>query len=286
MDSNFIAKTMAEATSAMQNAVFTNANALKKNGLLQKIDPRVKLVTTLVLLVVTGLVHNIHSLCFLYGLTLVLAVLSGMSAAFFIKRVWVFIPLFAGIIAIPAVFNIVTPGDTLFTVVKFTTRYRVGPFLTPGEITVTSQGVKSALLLVMRVATSVSLGVLLVTTTQWVRLLKAMAILKVPDIAILVLAMTYRYIQLFLRTVEGMLLAKKSRQVSSLKLKQEHGWIASRLGVLIGKSYRLSTDVHLAMLSRGWSENPALMDDFSTGVIDWLWVAFTAAVAACCFFTG
>jgi cobalt/nickel transport system permease protein len=133
-------------------------------------------------------------------------------------------------------------------------------------------------MLVMRVAASVSMAILLVVTTEWIRLLKALYILKTPEVIILILAMTYRYIHLFLRTVEGMLLAKKSREISDLKMKQEHGWIASRLGVLVGKSYRLSNDVHLAMTSRGWTGNPTLMGDFSINGIDWLWMAIVLAV--------
>ncbi len=280
MGSDFIAKTMAEITSAIEESIFANKYAAKK-GLLQKIDPRVKLITILLLLIMTGLVKNIDILCYLYGMTLILAIFSRVDLGFFIKRVWVFIPLFAGIIAIPALFNIITPGKSLFTVISFSSPHHFGPFFIPKEITITLQGVTGAAMLVMRVATSVSLAVLLVITTQWVKLLKALSVLKVPDIAILILAMTYRYIQLLLRTVEGMLLAKKSREISDMKIKQEHGWIISRFGVLIGKSYRLSNDVHLAMISRGWSGNPQLMDDFSIELADWLWMLFTTGVIAC-----
>ncbi len=280
MGKDFIAKTMAEITAAMQGSIFADTYA-SKNGLLQKIDPRVKIVTVLVLLIVTGLAGNIRHLCLLYGLTVILGLLSRLNLFFLFKRVWLFIPLFAGIIAIPAIFNIITPGKTLFTVVTFLSPHHLGPFFIPKEITVTLQGLTSAAMLVMRVATSVSLAVLLVVTTQWVHLLKALSVLKVPEIVILVLAMTYRYIQLLLRTVEGMLLAKKSRYISDMKIKQEHGWIVSRLGVLIGKSYRMSSDVHLAMISRGWSDNPQLMDDFSVRLIDWLWIVFVMAVTGC-----
>ena len=280
MGKDFIAKTMAEITAAMQGSIFADTYA-SKNGLLQKIDPRVKIVTVLILLIVTGLAGNIRSLCLLYGLTVILGLLSRLNLFFLFKRVWLFIPLFAGIIAIPAIFNIITPGKTLFTIVTFLSPHHLGPFFIPKEITVTLQGLTSAAMLVMRVATSVSLAVLLVVTTQWVHLLKALSVLKVPEIVILVLAMTYRYIQLLLRTVEGMLLAKKSRYISDMKIKQEHGWIVSRLGVLIGKSYRMSSDVHLAMISRGWSDNPQLMDDFSVRLIDWLWIVFVMAVTGC-----
>ena len=277
MGNDFAAKTLAETTRAIEYSVFANQYAEKK-GFLQRIDPRVKLLTTLAILIVIGLANRIEVLLVLYVGTLILAVFSRVSLGFFIKRVWVFIPLFTGIIAIPAIFNIVTPGTTLFTVISFASPHRFGPFHIPADITVTVQGVAGATLLVMRVATSVSMAILLVVTTEWIRLLKALYVLKTPEIIILILAMTYRYIHLFLRTVEGMLQGKKSREISDLKLKEEHGWIASRLGVLVGKSYRLSNEVHLAMTSRGWTGNPSLMDDFSIGRMDGLWIAITVVI--------
>jgi cobalt/nickel transport system permease protein len=277
MGKDFVAKTLAETTKAIEYSVFANQYAEKK-GFLQRIDPRVKLLTVLSLLIVIGLARSFKVLLVFYMGTLLLAAVSKVSLVFFIKRVWVFIPIFTGIIALPAIFNIVTPGIPIFTVISFATSHSFGPFHIPQQITVTLQGVTGAAILVMRVAASVSMAILLVVSTEWIRLLKALYVLKSPEIVILILAMTYRYIHLFLRTVEGMLLGKKSREISDLKIKQEHGWIASRLGVLVGKSYRLSNEVHLAMISRGWTGNPALMDDFSIGRVDWLWIAITIGI--------
>ena len=277
MGNDFVVKTLAETTRAIEYSVFANRYA-EKRGFLQRIDPRVKLLTTLTLVLIIGLTKRLEVLLVLYVGTLILAAFSRISLSFFLKRVWVFIPLFTGIIALPAVFNIVTPGRSLITVISFMSPHTFGPFHIPQHITVTAQGVSGVAILVMRVAASVSMAVLLVVTTEWIRLLKALYVLKVPEVIILILAMTYRYIHLFLRTVEGMLLAKKSREISDLKMKEEHGWIASRLGVLVGKSYGLSNEVHLAMTSRGWTGNPTLMDDFSINGIDWLWMAIILAV--------
>jgi cobalt/nickel transport system permease protein len=277
MRNDFVAKTLAEATRAIEYSIFANQYAEKK-GFLQGIDPRVKLLTTLSLLIVIGLANRFEVLLAFYVGTLVLAAFSRVSLGFFIKRVWMFIPLFTGIIALPAVFNIVTPGRPLFTVISFMSPHSFGPFHIPQHITITAQGVSGVAMLVMRVAASVSMAVLLVVTTQWIRLLKALYVLKTPEVVIMILAMTYRYIHLFLRTVEGMFLAKKSREISDLRLKEQHGWIASRLGVLVGKSYRLSNDVHMAMTSRGWTGNPTLMDDFTINSIDKLWIAITLAI--------
>jgi len=277
MRNDFIAKTLDETTRAIEQSIFANRYA-RVGGFLQRLDPRCKLVTFVCLLIITGLSQHIEILMALYGLTLILAIISGVSLGFFVKRVWIFIPIFTALIVLPAIFNVVTPGEPLLVLYTFTSPPSLGPFHLPPRITITTQGIAGAALLVMRVATSVSLAVLLVLTTEWIRLLKAMTVFRVPEVVILVLAMTYRYIHLFLRTVEAMLLAKRSRTISDTGIREAHGWIASRLGVLVGKSYGLSSEVHLAMLSRGWSENPRLMEDFTFGLLDCLWTGLTLGI--------
>src|SRR5207237_8821336 len=100
----------------------------------------------------------------MYACTLVLAKASGLSLRFFIKRVWLFIPIFTGIVVLPATFSFVTHGHI---VVPFGTWFghRVG---------ITSQGLTAASLIVTRVAVSISLVVLLTLPTPWNKLLAAL----------------------------------------------------------------------------------------------------------------
>ena len=126
---------------------------------------------------------------------------SRIPTDFFVKRVWLGIPLFAGIVVIPSIFFI--PGPRLFEVA-------LGPLVIAPSI----NGILGAILLVMRVGVSVSLAVLLVTTTPWADILKSLRSLRVPQVFVLILSMTYRYIFLFLHTVNGLFLARKSRMVA------------------------------------------------------------------------
>ena len=88
---------------------------------------------------------------------------------------------------------------------------------------VSAAGVWGAVVFVVRVGVSVSLAVLLVLTTPWADLLKSLHALKVPHVFVLVLSMTYRYIFLFLHTLNGMFEARKSRASS-------RAWAAARIG--------------------------------------------------------
>ncbi len=73
---------------------------------------------------------------------------------------------------------------------------------------------------------SVSLAVLLVMTTPWADLLKSLRAIHVPQIFVLILSMTYRYIFLFLHTMNGLFLARKSRIVARTSGGEQRRWIA------------------------------------------------------------
>ena len=255
---DFVSRTLADVTGAMQEAVFAEEYA-RKRGFLQSLDPRVKVVTFLALLLAVAFARNPMVLAALYLLTLALAAASRISIRFFVKRVWLFVPIFAGVVALPAIFGFVTPGKPLLV-------------LAPG-IAITQQGLHGAEIFVLRVATSVSVAVLLVLTTEWHRLLKALSAIGFPEIGVLVLGMTYRYIFLFLRSVEAMFLSRRSRTVGRTPLREKHSWLGASIGALLGRSYHMSEEVHLAMLSRGWRAKPSGAERFSISAADWAWGA-------------
>ncbi len=99
-----------------------------------------------------------------------------------------------------------------------------------------------------RVGVSVSVAILLILTTRWADILKSLHVLRVPSVFILVLAMTYRYIFLFLHTANGMFLARKSRMVARTTGGEQRWWIVSTIGVLMSRSFRMSEEVYQAML--------------------------------------
>ena len=58
------------------------------------------------LLVAAAFVQHVPVLLGLYGLTLALAAASQLSLRFFVKRVWLFIPIFTGIVVLPATLSL------------------------------------------------------------------------------------------------------------------------------------------------------------------------------------
>ncbi len=249
---SFLEKTIHGSASFLEESVLTDSYA-GLPGFLQRLEPRSKLFFILILIVGVSLIRSPWLVWGVYILTLLLALASRIGVGFFLKRVWLFVPIFAALIILPALFNVVTPGSPLWVAVRFSAPHDFGPYHIPAEITVTSEGVRSALLFVGRVAASVALAVLLTLTTPWNRLFMALRGLKVPALFVLTVAMAYRYIFLLVSIVTDMHMARKSRTVRYLSTGGEQRWVAGRIGYLFRKSFQMSQGVHDAMLSRGFT---------------------------------
>jgi cobalt/nickel transport system permease protein len=275
---HFLDRTLKALTGLLEEFILSDFYA-RRRGFLQSLDARSKLLGILLLIVTVSLIHSIFLLYLLYASTLVLAFLSRIEASFFIKRIWLVLPLFVGIIALPATLNVFTPGDPVWILYASGREFQVGPYHIPPEIALTRQGIFSALLLVGRVAASMSFALLLVLTTPWPALLKALRLVGIPQIYVQTLGMTLRYLVVLSRTVEEMILAKKSRLIRSRKTGIEQGWVAGRVGALFRRSIQLSGEVHLAMVARGYQGEVKILKDFQLRKRDFLWMGFCIVLA-------
>ena len=268
----FLEKTTNGAAALLRQTMFSE-DAAAEPGLLQRLDPRVKLATMLGLLVVTGFVRHVPVLLAMYALTLALAAASRLPVGFFVKRVWLFIPVFTGVVVLPATLNVVTHGHVVLALGTWF-GHRVG---------VTEQGLAAAGLIVTRVATSISFVVLLTITTPWAKLLAALRALHAPRLLVLVLGMAYRYVFLLLGGVTDMYTAREARTVTrETDVTSGRTFVAASAGALFAKAHALSDEVHMAMLARGYSGDARTITAFRVTLIDveFALAALGAAVAA------
>lgn len=266
----FVEKTVNSTVNVVRHALFADDLA-GRDGLLQRIEPRTKLISLLALLIVAALVRNIPVLLGLYAVTLVLAAGSNVPLGFFIKRVWLFIPIFTGLVVLPATLNVVTHGHIVVSFGHWWFGRRIG---------LTRQGLDAAGLIVTRVAVSISLVVLLTLTTSWNRLLAALRALRVPRLFILVVGMCYRYIFHLLGAVTDMYTARKARSAGQDNdIRSGRAFVAATAGALFGKAHALSEEVHQAMISRGYTGDVRTLRGRRIGAVDVVWLVGSAALA-------
>jgi cobalt/nickel transport system permease protein len=88
----------------------------------------------------------------------------------------------------------------------------------------------------------------------------------VPVLLVALLGMTHRYV-FVLQTASQMFEARRSPAPPSGRMARQ--LVASTSGVLLGKALQLSSDVHLAMVSRGYRGEVYLLHNFHTRKRDW-----------------
>jgi len=231
----------------------------RRGGALQRFDPRFVFLLLVSLVVVVVMLRNPLSFLLVIAFAITLAFLSRVPLGWYLRRVWLFVPLFTVVILLPSMTSLITPGEA------------VGWTLQMGSIDIyfTRQGLEYALTFTLRVGAAVSLSVLLVATVEWSKLMRALAQLRFPSSFIVILDMTYRYIHLLLDTVANMFLARKSRMVGKLTARETKAVGSSTVANLFHKSYQMSEQVYLAMLSRGYTGNPKMLTQFKSKGTDY-----------------
>jgi len=243
-----------------------------KRGLLQFVDPRFKLIGVLWLVVCIILVNRVEWVLAIIGVAILLAVASKVRLGYYLKRVWLFIPLFTFIIAVPAMFNFIVPGQPLF--VLLSKGQPLGPFASPWTISITVPGVQGAVLFVLRTGAAISFVILLALTTRWTDLLASLQSLKVPKAFVMILGMTYRYVFVLVGIAQDMSFALKSRTLSPERSANVREWLGATIGVLFRRSMNMSELVNLSMISRGYDGKVRTVARFHTQPFDWVFLGF------------
>jgi len=239
---SYVQKTLTGGAGLLRQVIFSDDTSAVP-GLLQRLDPRAKLLGLLGLVLAGAFLRTIPALLVLYALTLGLAAASRVSVSFFVKRVWLFVPIFTGIVLIPATLSVVTGGHVLLTLWHWHGH--------PEGFT--SQGLTSAGLVVCRVASSISLVVLLALTTPWT---------------------------LLLGSVTDMYEARAARTVGAEKHdRRARAFVAASAGALLGRTMAMSEEVHQAMTARGYRGDARTLAQPRPAGADLLFVLAAAAVA-------
>jgi cobalt/nickel transport system permease protein len=267
---SFVEKTARGLLEATGQVLFAEDMAVS-GGFLQRLDPRVKLIGIGALIVAAVAVHRLWVLAGILVFGVALALASHIPIRLLATRVWLAVLAFTGAIALPAIF--LTPGAAV---------WRVPVLAWP----ITQQGLRSAAFLVLRGETAATLSLLLILTTLWTRLLRALRYFRAPVVIVAILGMTYRYMFLFLAAARDMFESRESRIVGVLQPADRRRLAAASAGVLLGKTLQVSGEVHMAMQARGFRGEIRLLDELQMRTPDWLRLAAFVGVATLAVWLG
>ena len=243
-------------------------------GFFQRIDARVKVLFLLFFIFIVSLKREVLPetclLIFVFALTL----LSRLSILKVYRRVLFLGFLFGFLIALPSAFNVITKGEIVLSVVRLPRPYHFWIYHVPAEIGLTREGIYGVAMLTLRVINSLSLSFLVLYTTPFHEIVRALKVLKVPDSFLIIITLCYKYIFIFSKTVEDMHLAKKSRIVRELSHREAREWISGRIAFIFRKTRLRCEEVFKAMIGRGFSDSVKFYGFRKMRTSDWFAAAF------------
>jgi cobalt/nickel transport system permease protein len=260
-----LARKTADSVARAVTDVLQNEALAARPGLLQRLDPRIKLLTLVLFAVTASLVHSVWVLTALIGVTIALAASSRVGVASFERKVWLSAGLLALLVAAPSAMRIFTPGPVVVP---------LGPF------SLTEPGLMGVATLVTRVVAAAGFALLVVWTMRWSDLLKALSAMRLPDVVVATLAMTQKQILTLLRTVEQIHLARESRTLARGSARADRSWVTERMAFVVRKSMKTADDVYDAMLSRGFTGAMPSLVKLHLRPRDWVWSAASIALCA------
>ncbi|KXA96333.1 cobalt ABC transporter permease [candidate division MSBL1 archaeon SCGC-AAA259J03] len=219
---------------------------------IHKLDPRLKLVSFLVLIFSMVLINDLRFALLGLFISFLLLSVSRLPLDFVFRHVkWVFLFVSPFLIIMP----LTVGGSEMFQVFG-------------AEIT--HEGVQLGLLVSIRALSAVILVFPMIGTMRFDTTIKALYDLKVPSSLVQMLMFTYRYIFTFSDEFSRMRNAMASKGFELKTNLETLNIIGKAIGMLFVRAYERAERVYQAMLSRGYTGNPKTLTAFRMKRSDYL----------------
>ncbi len=231
------------------------------DSILHGFDPRAKLITFTTLIFSFAFISeiNVALLAVLFSVILILVSRTPLS---FVLRCLTY----------PALFIF-----TIILVMAFTVEGR--SVLDMRYLNVTAEGIELGGLIFFRAIAALVLAFLLLATSRFDEIIKAMYMLKVPNVIVQIITFSYRYIYVILDEHSAL---KRSMYTRGFHFKigmYSLSVIGNMIGMLLIKSYERGERVYTSMVARGYTGNPTLFTNFNMLAKDYLISAFILTTA-------
>ena len=232
---------------------YTQWELAAKKGFFHDLDNRIKVVFWLFFIIIISLKKEILPEIGVFFTVFTLVVLARVNLIKFYKKIFFLGFIFGFLIALPSALNVITHGKVLIPIITLSKAYDFWVYHIPEVIGFTGEGISVVTMLTLRVLNSLSVSFLILYTTPFPEIIKALKVLKVPDTFLIIISLAYKYIFIFARIVTDMYLAKKSRVIGAVNRAEARNWVAGRIAFLFKKTQLKCDDVFKAMIGRGFS---------------------------------
>jgi hypothetical protein len=184
-----VEKTLRELSSFFSRSMFREETA-RRPGILQRVDPRARLLATLVFLGSVSIARSIPELLAHAALPIIALALSRIRPEELLGSGFLIAVAFATLMAAPATLNVFFDGTVVVPLLDRGREWRYGPYFLPSVIGITREGLLTAATFLLRVLSSVAAVFWLTLSTRWADLLRALRFLRLPKVFLQVIGMT------------------------------------------------------------------------------------------------
>jgi cobalt/nickel transport system permease protein len=241
-----------------------------QNGFFQNLDARLKISFLILFAVVISLKSSLLVQVAIGIFLLGLAAISRLDLVKHYRKVLALGFIFGFLVALPSALNIVSGGPAAYPILHLSKPHQFWIYHIPQVIGFTREGIQGVSLLTLRVINSLATAFLVISTTPFAEVIKALKVMRVPDIFLITITLAYKYIFIFAVTIYDMHLAKKSRLIVPESSAHTRRWIAGRMAFLFNKSQHRCDEVFKAMQQRGFSGSISLRGYGAFTQRDWL----------------
>ena len=270
---SFLDKTIINSASAVKSIYLQAENAAKEN-FIQKINPHVKLISLIYLVVIISLVSNLVAQILTTAFIFLLYIIARLKIFQVYRKIFFLAFIFGFLVVLPASLNIITPGKIIFNLITFDKPSHFWIYEIPKNIGFTENGFQVVSLVFLRVFNSVSIALLIVFTTPFSSFIKSFKIIGAPDTFLMIISLAYKYIFILSRTIEETYFALKSRLAGNIKRSNIRKLISGRILFIFKRSIIIYENTYYAMVSRGYqgkiklpSRHPFTVTDFIALVV-------------------
>jgi cobalt ECF transporter T component CbiQ len=221
-------------------------------GFLQSLDARAKVLFWILLLVTISLKTTVFSLMMIAIALAFLAMVSRVSLISLYGRVIPLALFFGFFVSAPAMLSVISPGKVVVPILELSRPFAFWIYSIPQHIGITEEGIIICSMLTLRVFASLTLSFLIVATTPFSEIVRALKLFRVPDTLLLILTLTYKYVYLFAQMITDMYRAKKVRLVLGISTSEFRRWSTGRMVTVFRKTEQRVDDIYHAMLCRGF----------------------------------
>jgi cobalt/nickel transport system permease protein len=221
-----------------------------RNSLIHRLDPRTKLLTSLLFILAVVLTPPGRWPVFIFYFLLVAALLllSRVPLLYVLKRSLVIMPF---VVMIAVFIPFFREGEVAGS-------YNIWLW----QLSVTYNGLQVFWNILAKAWLSILSLILLTSTTRFSHLLRGMEKLRLPRVMTMIMSFMYRYIFVLVDEVMRMKQARDSRNFGGGRLRQLRT-IGNMIGTLFIRSYERGERVYAAMMARGFDGQTRTLESLS-----------------------